>query len=332
MKNQLKDIINQLKTLPTELFADIIISINEIAAARNNSEPLPCPHCNGKAIKHGHKDGKQRFLCKVCGKTFVETTNTIMRYSHYDKSVWETMLEDTLDGNALSYSEKRLGISHDTAFHMRHKILCAIEQTAAEEHNNLSGVCELDDTFVLESYKGKALPENFWRKARKHGAKAVKRGISNEYVCICAGIQRDSSEGLSAFAKATNRAKPSGQEIADAFTDVIADGTLVLTDGHKSYRQLEAVIDCQVKDTTIETASFYNLNSINGLHSFIKQRYTFYRGVATKFLNRYSALFEVAYRYQNKYRSKISSTLLNALRISRYQTIKQVAGFGLVSI
>ena len=40
---------------------------------------------------------------------------------------------------------------------------------------------------------------------------------------------------------------------------------------------------------------FYNLNTVNGYHSFIKKRYNFYKGVATKFLNRYNVLFGLTY-------------------------------------
>jgi hypothetical protein len=73
---------------------------------------------------------------------------------------------------------------------MRHKILPALEAEAANTPTVMSVVCELDDTFVLESYKGTKLPNDFWRKPRKHGAVAQKPGISNEYVCISMGVSR----------------------------------------------------------------------------------------------------------------------------------------------
>jgi hypothetical protein len=49
-------------------------------------------------------------------------------------------------------------------------------------------VCELDETFVLESYKGSEIPLDFYRKPRNHGAKSSKRGLSSEQICICADI------------------------------------------------------------------------------------------------------------------------------------------------
>lgn len=69
------------------------------------------------------------------------------------------------------------------------------------------------------------------RKPRRHGAKAEKRGISSEYLCICTGIQRKGE----AFAATVNRAKPSAKELLDIFEGHIADGTLILCDGLRSY-------------------------------------------------------------------------------------------------
>jgi len=70
----------------------------------------------------------------------------------------------------------------------------------------LSAVNECDETFVLESLKGSEMPEGYWREARKHGAKAEKRGISNAYICICTGIGREGS----VVAVAHKRAKLNG--------------------------------------------------------------------------------------------------------------------------
>ena len=75
----------------------------------------------------------------------------------------------------------------------------------------LGGVSELDETFVLDSYKGKKLPENVNRKPRKHGESAQKAGLSKEYVCICTGIERKGA----AMALTVNRAKPSSQELQE---------------------------------------------------------------------------------------------------------------------
>jgi len=75
---------------------------------------------------------------------------------------------------------------------MRHKILAAMERSEIEYHTMLSDVKKCDETFVLKSLKGTEIPTYYWRYSHKHGAKAQKRGISDEYVCICTGIGRES--------------------------------------------------------------------------------------------------------------------------------------------
>ncbi len=83
------------------------------------------------------------------------------------------------------------------------------------------------------------------------------------------------------------------------FEGHIAAGTLVLCDGLRSYHALPGIADCTVKDCTDPDGAdscFYNLNTVNGFHSYIKQRYVFYRRVAIKYINRYNALFSTAYR------------------------------------
>lgn len=74
----------------------------------------------------------------------------------------------------------------------------------------LSGITECDETFVLDCYKGIQVPETASRKARKHGAKAAKRNISNEYITICTGILRD----YGVIAATVKGAKPPCEELA----------------------------------------------------------------------------------------------------------------------
>ena len=111
-------------------------------------------------------------------KTFVSTTNTLMSNSHQSSETWEELIQDTISGESISYSAKRLSISHDCAFHMRHKFLMSLEDVQTEYTVKLGGVSELDETFVLDSYKGKKLPENVNRKPRKHRKPDSPRNMS----------------------------------------------------------------------------------------------------------------------------------------------------------
>jgi hypothetical protein len=187
-----------------------------------------------------------------------------------------------VDGIAIDKTAENLALSHATVFNMRHKILYAIEQSRIEMPVALTGVCETDETYVLESVKGRKIPKNYHRKSRKHGAVALKRGISEEYICVCTSVN---GEGKS-MAVAINRASPSGKEILDVFGDRVDESTVVLCDGKQSYNALEG--KCTVAVTK-------RINKVNGLHSFIKQKLDAMRGVATVYLNRYNAFLSKIY-------------------------------------
>lgn len=118
-----------------------------------------------------------------------------------------------------------------------------------------------------------------------------KRGISNEYVCICTGVGREGG----AVAVSLNRAKPSADELKAAFKGYLDEDTLIICDGLRSYVALGAEYGCSIKDINLETDRYFHLNNTNSFHSFIKRQYVHFRGVATKYLNRYNILFAKTY-------------------------------------
>ena len=319
-----------IKKLSDESVDQLLETVCKLFPVDENAQRPDCPYCQSSSIvKNGHKCGKQEYQCKECKKTFVSTTNTLMANSHQSSETWEEVIEDTVSGKSLDYSAMRLGISHDCIFHMRQKILMSMEDVQTEYTVNLGGVSELDETFVLDSYKGRKLPENVDRKPRKHGEKAQKSGLSSEYVCICTGIERNGD----AIAMTVNRAKPSAQELQDVFSGHISSDTLALCDGLRGYAILEKVTGCSVKSVLNEqNHNFFNLNTVNSFHSFIKRRYAFYRGVATKYLNRYNAMFSFAFRVLDSEVARLKNLLLDVSIVDRFHSIKDTTFSGLLSL
>ena len=321
---------NIIAKLPEEEADSLYETACRLYESQANDEKPGCPYCHSKAVvRNGHKCGKQEYRCKDCGKTFVSTTNTLMANSHQPRETWEAVINDTLSGDAIDFTAKRLELTHDLTFRMRHKFLVALAALLEEQCPCLQDVSEMDETYVLESYKGKKLPDSVCRKPRKHGAKAEKRGISNEYICICTGVQRKGG----AIAGTVNRAKPTSQELQEVFSGHVSENTLILCDGLKSYKALEVTMGCIVKDVTKETGSgFYNLNTVNSFHSYIKRQYEFYRGVATKYLNRYNALFSTAYKCTAERLQQIVSSLLTVSGIRRTLSCQDIKTAGLLLI
>lgn len=325
-------LITRIKQLSEEEISTLLDAATIMLGNHSIGAKPDCPYCGSQnIIRYGHKCNKQRFLCKNCERTFVTTTHTVMSNSHFPAEVWSEVIEDTLRGNAIDYTANRLGLYHQAIFDMRHKILMALQQMPEIKDVCLGEVSELDETFVLDCYKGKQLGNDISRKPRKHGAKAEKRGISNEYVCICTGIQRNGD----AYAATVNRAKPDAEELRTVFANHIADATLVLCDGLRSYNALPAIANCTVKDCTQiaeDEKCFYHLNTVNGFHSFIKNRYNFYRGVATKYLNRYNALFSAAYRNVASLIKRVKQALLEVGRNNYYHSNKAAGEVGLLAL
>ena len=73
-----------------------------------------------------------------------------------------------------------------------------------------------------------------------------------------------------------------------------------------------------------DDAHFFNLNTVNGCHSFIKKRYDFYRGVASKYINRYNALFAAAYRNAEPIIRRLKETALAVTGTNYYHSNKDV--------
>jgi transposase-like protein len=328
MSSKLSVLIDLVHKLPEDSLDEAIDSIRKITEENEAEKPVPdCPYCKSeKTTRYGHQRGKQKYRCSECGRTYLATTNTTMAQSHYGESVWTQVIRDTVDGDSIDKTADSLGLSHSTVFNMRHKILLALENAETMDPTVLDGVCELDDTYVLESEKGKKLPAGYWRKARKHGAKAQKRGISNEYVSVCTGVGRDGK----AIARTVNRATPSTENITEVFGNRVDQMSLVLCDGAKSYNVLSDECGCEVeciKNGEEERGngnSFYNINTANNFHSFIKEAYGDYRGVATKYLNRYNALLSKTYRNKDSAATEIYNIMMSTDKnlYSSYEDVK----------
>lgn len=293
MESKLKTLIDLVKSLPESKLDTAIGKLEEIKRESTKEKPgttPACPKCDGShVVRNGHQSGKQQYLCKTCGRSFVETTDSAVAHSHASKTVWKTVIADTINGVPIDTTADSLELHHETVFNMRHKILNCLEKAALNTQKPLEGVCEADETYILESVKGKKIPEEYHRKPRKHGAKASKRGISDEYICICAAVERDGA----AFGTAVNRATPSKQEILEVFGNRVNANTLLLCDGAKNYEILSEYGKCVIAHAK---QGLNNINTVNGFHSLIKERNRAAHGFATKYLNRYNSLFSAVFR------------------------------------
>ena len=287
-RNELIGAINSLTEHQLDKIAETVTQYIELNNELSKIEPGRCPVCGsacGKFIKKGFLRGKQRFACKECGHKFTYDTKQLTAHSHQPVESWITLIRDTLKLVSLQETAEQLQVSKTTVFYMRHRFLLFLMERA-EMKGPLAGIIEADETYMLESQKGKKVTD---RKPRRHGRKASKRGLSNEQLCICVATDRDNH----IVASCVNRAKPSSEELQLALRDYISSGSIILCDGAQAYNDLAAHTGCDKIELKghCDYNKVYHLNTVNSSHACFKDMLKQFRGIASKYLNRYLALF-----------------------------------------
>lgn len=148
------------------------------------ADKATCPHCGGSGQKWGYAAGLRRYRCRACKTSFNALTKTPLAFLKKREKL-AAYGQAMADGLSLRKAAKRVGIDLTTSFDWRHRLL---KLPAKDKPKKLDGVVEADETYFLESQKGK---RKLQRKARKRGGKASKRGLSAEQIPVM--VTRDRS-------------------------------------------------------------------------------------------------------------------------------------------
>jgi transposase-like protein len=115
-------------------------------------EAQGCPHCaRREVVGWGRSHGLLRFRCKSCGRTFNALTKTPMARLR-KKDHWLDCARAMIEGKSLAKTAALCGVHPTTAFRWRHRFLRA---PASDKPGSLSGIIEAEETFVLESFRGR---------------------------------------------------------------------------------------------------------------------------------------------------------------------------------
>lgn len=302
----------------------MVRDMQELNKASCISYPSCCPKCGSESprwIKGGFSgSGKQMLRCSDCNARSTVDHGQLTWYSHQDESKWNTVIEDTFDEKPLVQTAADINVNPKTAFRMRHKLLVFMEPLA--ESQILSRPAELDETFVSESHKGYSSEA---RASRKRGGKASTHGVSDELVCLTAGVERQQGES---YIHAYNMGRPKSEEVEPFFKDHVAQGNYIWVDGERCFPSLLAQYGCDyhvVKSGTVPD-QVNHLNNVNSWHKRIKDLYEYYRGVATVYINRYATLFALKQKYIGYDTQEIVLKVKKSLRkISQYFFIRELS-------
>lgn len=258
-------------------------------------KPLRCPHCehddivgNGKTSK-----GVQRYRCKGCLKFFSSTTGK-MWYHIHKKDLIGAYLHCLLSGYSLRRSAKEVGISEQTSFNWRHKLLTSFESISSE---NFEGIVESDETYFLHSQKGN---KELDRKPRKRGTTANKDGINDEHVAVIVTMDRKGNQAM----KVIKRGRITTEDIIGELGGKITQNSVLCTDGHPSYAGFARRENVEQKKILASknqkvVDKHYHLQNVNSLDSRLKKFIAKFNGVSSKYLQNYLNWFLALEKVKN---------------------------------
>lgn len=260
--------------------------INEMRETRFK-EGFECPHCISEhVVRFGKYNGRQRYRCKCCSKTFTDTTNTVL-YRTRKGDEWIIFVDCMFKGYSLRKSAEIVGVTWVTLFYWRHKLLNALKQMDFEQ---FEGIVEVDETYFLYSQKGqRGITE---RKPRKRGGKSKHRGISNEQVCVL--VARDRMKAT--VSKIACMGRIVKTKVDSMIGSKLTSNNVLVTDAwraYKTYATEKGIEHYRIKsnDGKYVIKGLYHIQNVNGLHSRMKQWIDRFKGVATKYLDNYLSWF-----------------------------------------
>jgi len=253
-----------------------------------SKEPDCCPICGSvNIVKNGKHNGKQRYKCHDCGKSFGLVTSTIIKHTKKDIATWQLYVQCMMSKFSLRKCAQICGITVMTAFMWRHKILSALQNMM--ESVRLDGIIEADETYARVSYKGNHSKSKTFvmpRDSHERGYRAKKRGLSKEQVSIQTAINLN---GLS-IAKVNSYGKPKIEAINKVLGNKIAKGSVFVTDGYSAYERIAK--NMELNHVKIpkgkRSVGAFNIQLLNNYHQQLKNLINIaFKGVSTKHLNNY---------------------------------------------
>ncbi|MFW6224671.1 MAG: IS1595 family transposase [Bacteroidota bacterium] len=249
------------------------------------ADVICCPYCDSKLfVKNGKRSGTQNYKCKSCCKIFSSKTGTPLYRLHKPKKFElykDLMLESYYPIKQIA---EKVGISIQTAFDWRHKILSGM----SKEEKMFEGVTEIDDIWFLYSQKG--------RKGLKYSRKrgGSKRSGDNDYQAKFL-ITTDRNKTTDMSLARIGRIKKS--DIERKVSGKFSKDCILVSDKHRSiaaFAKSENIGHVNFKASEHTAGGGYHVQATNNMASSLKGiiNYTL-KGVSTKYLQNYANWYQI---------------------------------------
>ena len=197
------------------------------------------------------------------------------------KERWLDHAQAMIEGKSLAKTAELCGVHPTTAFRWRHRFLRA---PADDKPRSLSGIVEADETFILESFKGRR--SDLPRQARRRGGTARHPGPYQDNIPVLVARDRKGATFDAVLPQAD------GASIAAVLTGLVTPANHLVGDGGKplaAFARRARIPFHAVPSPGKPTpeAPHLHINNVNAYHSRLKQWLSRFNGVATKNLPSY---------------------------------------------
>ena len=245
----------------------------------------PCPYCKSTRVyRKGKQYGIQNYQCQECKRCYGE---------HYGTPIWDIKKKDKFEkyldcmqrGMTLRAICKEIGISIQTSFDWRHKILGSLQ---TQVPNQLGPIMECDELELPLNNKGE---KKLDRPARKRSGDFERNKANGDVttVQVVTAVDRSGNKYL----KAVVSKRLTEEQLSKALEDKIQPETTFITDEHPTYKafvrkhqivnhkMIKSIRYLHKEDKTL------NLQRVNNTHMQLRKFLTPFGSVSSKYLQNY---------------------------------------------
>lgn len=161
MADKPANIISIYKRFPTE--ASCLAHIEQV---RWKGRPI-CPYCTSDHVTKAKDDW--RYHCNACNTSFSVTVNTIFHHTHLDLQKWflaVVLMLNARKGISARQLARDIEVNKNTAWYVNMRIRRAMAE--GPERELLTGICEMDETYIGGKPRKGDPPQTRGRGTKKH--------------------------------------------------------------------------------------------------------------------------------------------------------------------
>lgn len=239
-----------------------------------------CVYCeSSQTIKRARIKSVQRFYCKTCHKYWMATHGTSLAGLH-KRELWQKYVLAFERGYTIRKAAQELGITIQTSFRWRHRLLASISGIMLEK---LSGIIETDDFQMPRNLKGQ-------RKSKHTQAEHDVESTVTFPKTITVLLASSRSE-IATTSRIIGAEKPHSEQIKKALEGRIREGSLLISQENDAFNFLIDEKNIEYlkvpKRKRPRKKNYINLRLVDMHQQSIKQFLLPFHGVATKYLQNY---------------------------------------------